>query len=109
MKQAEKYCLSVEKPSFDLDKVIQRSRGVAKQLNQGVTGLMKKNKVTVYFGDGKLTGKGKLSVTKDGKATDIEAKNIIVATGASARELPFAQADGRTEERRCGKEWVSPC
>src|SRR3546814_2068007 len=66
-----------------------------KQLNQGVTGLMKKNKVTVYFGDGKLTGKGKLSVTKDGKATDIEAKNIIVATGARARALPFAQADGK--------------
>src|SRR3546814_13775921 len=56
---------------------------------------MKKNKVTVYFGDGKLTGKGKLSVTKDGKATDIEAKNIIVATGARARDLPFAHADGK--------------
>ena len=95
MKQAEKYGLSVEKPSFDLDKVIQRSRGVAKQLNQGVTGLMKKNKVTVYFGDGKLAGKGKLSVTKDGKATDLEAKNIIIATGARARELPFAKSDGK--------------
>jgi dihydrolipoamide dehydrogenase len=95
MKQAEKYGLSVEKPSFDLDKVIGRSRGVAKQLNQGVTGLMKKNKVTVYFGDGKLTGKGKLSVTKDGKATDLEAKNIIIATGARARDLPFAKADGK--------------
>ncbi|HKR16766.1 dihydrolipoyl dehydrogenase [Rhizorhapis sp.] len=95
MKQAEKYGLSVEKPSFDLDKVIQRSRGVAKQLNQGVTGLMKKNKVTVYFGDGKLTGKGRLSVTKDGKATDLEAKNIIIATGARARELPFAKSDGK--------------
>ncbi|MEO8724406.1 MAG: FAD-dependent oxidoreductase, partial [Sphingobium sp.] len=56
MKQADKYGLSVEKPGFDLDKVIARSRGVAKQLNQGVTGLMKKNKITVYFGDGKLTG-----------------------------------------------------
>jgi dihydrolipoamide dehydrogenase len=85
----------VEKPSFDLEKVIGRSRGVAKQLNQGVTGLMKKNKVTVYFGDGKLTGKGKLSVTKDGKATDLEAKNIIIATGARARDLPFAKADGK--------------
>jgi dihydrolipoamide dehydrogenase len=95
MKQAEKYGLSVEKPSFDLEKVIGRSRGVAKQLNQGVTGLMKKNKVTVYFGDGKLTGKGKLSVTKDGKATDLEAKNIIIATGARARDLPFAKADGK--------------
>ena len=95
MKQAEKYGLSVEKPSFDLEKVIGRSRGVAKQLNQGVTGLMKKNKVTVYFGDGKLTGKGKLSVTKDGKATELEAKNIIIATGARARDLPFAKADGK--------------
>jgi dihydrolipoamide dehydrogenase len=95
MKQAEKYGLSVEKPSFDLEKVIGRSRGVAKQLNQGVTGLMKKNKVIVYFGDGKLTGKGKLSVTKDGKATDLEAKNIIIATGARARDLPFAKADGK--------------
>src|SRR3546814_14243288 len=56
---------------------------------------MKKNKVTVYLCDGKRTGKGKLSVTKDGTATDIEAKNIIVATGARARELPFAQADGK--------------
>lgn len=95
MKQAENYGLSVEKPSFDLDKVIQRSRGVAKQLNQGVTGLMKKNKITVYFGDGKLTGKGKLSVTKDGVTTDLEAKNIIIATGARARDLPFAKADGK--------------
>ncbi|MBB4642094.1 dihydrolipoyl dehydrogenase [Rhizorhapis suberifaciens] len=95
MKQADNYGLSVEKPSFDLDKVIQRSRGVAKQLNQGVTGLMKKNKITVYFGDGKLTGKGKLSVTKDGVTTDLEAKNIIIATGARARDLPFAKADGK--------------
>jgi dihydrolipoamide dehydrogenase len=95
MKQADKYGLSVEKPGFDLDKVIARSRGVAKQLNQGVTGLMKKNKITVYFGDGKLTGKGALSVTKDGATTDLTAKNIIIATGARARDLPFAKADGK--------------
>ncbi len=95
MKQAEKYGLSVEKPGFDLEKVVGRSRGVAKQLNQGVTGLMKKNKITVYFGDGTLTGKGKLKVTKDGKATELEAKNIIIATGARARDLPFAKADGK--------------
>ncbi|MDX3908547.1 MAG: dihydrolipoyl dehydrogenase [Sphingobium sp.] len=95
MQQADKYGLSVEKPAFDLEKVVARSRGVAKQLNQGVTGLMKKNKVTVYFGDGKLTGKDTLSVTKDGKTTDLAAKNIIIATGARARELPFAKADGK--------------
>ncbi|MBK5265045.1 MAG: dihydrolipoyl dehydrogenase, partial [Alphaproteobacteria bacterium] len=56
---------------------------------------MKKNKITVYFGDGKLTGKGKISVTKDGKVSDLEAKNIIIATGARARDLPFAKADGK--------------
>ncbi|CAH0355943.1 dihydrolipoyl dehydrogenase [Sphingobium sp. CECT 9361] len=95
MQQADKYGLSVEKPAFDIEKVVARSRGVAKQLNQGVTGLMKKNKITVYFGDGKLTGKGTLSVTKDGKATDLAAKNIIIATGARARDLPFAKADGK--------------
>ncbi|MGK2910650.1 MAG: dihydrolipoyl dehydrogenase [Sphingobium sp.] len=95
MQQADKYGLSVQKPAFDLEKVVARSRGVAKQLNQGVTGLMKKNKITVYFGDGKLTGKDTLSVTKDGKATELTAKNIIIATGARARDLPFAKADGK--------------
>jgi len=99
MKHAESYGLSVEKPSFDLGAVVKRSRDVAKQLNMGVTGLMKKNKITVYFGDGTITGAGKsggkLSVAKDGKTTDLEAKNIIIATGARARDLPFAKADGK--------------
>ena len=92
---ADAYGLSVEKPSFDLAKVVDRSRKVAGQLNAGVKGLMKKNKVTVLEGEGTLGGKGKLSVTKDGKATDYNAKNIIVATGARARDLPFAKADGK--------------
>jgi len=95
MQHAANYGLSVEKPGFDLQKVIERSRGVAKQLNQGVTGLMKKNKITVYFGDGKMTGKDSLTVTKDGKATELTTKNIIIATGARARDLPFAKADGK--------------
>src|SRR3546814_18208453 len=56
---------------------------------------MKKNKIAVHMGDGVLTGKGKLSVTdKDGKKTELSAKHIIVATGARARDLPFAKADG---------------
>jgi dihydrolipoamide dehydrogenase len=95
MQNAEKYGLSAGKPGFDLEKVVARSRGVAKQLNQGVTGLMKKNKITVYFGDGKLTGKSNLTVTKDGTVTELSAKNIIIATGARARDLPFAKADGK--------------
>jgi dihydrolipoamide dehydrogenase len=95
MQHAEAYGLSADKPGFDLAKVVARSRGVAKQLNQGVTHLMKKNKIAVYMGQGKLAGKGKLSVTTDGKTVELQAKHIIVATGARARELPFAKADGK--------------
>ena len=94
MKHADAYGLTAGTPGFDLAKVVARSRGVAKQLNQGVTGLMKKNKIAVHFGDGALTGAGKMSVTKDGKVTELAAKHIILATGARARELPFAKADG---------------
>src|SRR5881227_1119348 len=96
LQHADAYGLSAEKPSFDIAKVVARSRAVAKQLNQGVAHLMKKNKITVVMGEGKLTGKGKLSVTgADGKATELAAKHIIVATGARARELPFANTDGK--------------
>jgi dihydrolipoamide dehydrogenase len=68
---------------------------VAKQLNQGVTHLMKKNKITVHMGEGKLLAANKLCVTKDGKTEDLTAKHIILATGARARDLPFAPADGK--------------
>ena len=96
MRHAKDYGLAAEKISADLDAVVKRSRGVAKQLNQGVTHLMKKNKITVHMGTGVLTAPGKLTVTaEDGKKTDLEAKNIIVATGARARDLPFAKADGK--------------
>jgi dihydrolipoamide dehydrogenase len=96
MQHAKDYGLVAEKISADIDAVVKRSRGVAKQLNQGVTHLMKKNKITVFMGEGKLTGKGKLSVAgADGKVTELAAKNIIVATGARARDLPFAKADGK--------------
>ena len=98
MTHADAYGLTVEKPGFDLAKVVTRSRKVAGQLNAGVKGLMKKNKVTVVEGIGTITGGGNgggtLSVVKDGKTTELAAKNIIVATGARARDLPFAKADG---------------
>ena len=95
MNHAKDYGLAAEKISADLDAVVKRSRGVAKQLNQGVTHLMKKNKITVHMGEGKLAGKGRLIVTKDGKSEELAAKHIIVATGARARDLPFAPADGK--------------
>src|SRR5205085_5389286 len=90
MTHADAYGLSNEKPAFDIAKVVARSRAVAKQLNQDVTHLMKKNKISVVMGEGKLTGKGKLSVTAaDGKTTELSPKHIIVPTGARARDLPF--------------------
>ena len=95
MQHAGDYGLTAANISADIDAVVKRSRGVAKQLNQGVTHLMKKNKITVHMGDGKLTAPGKLSVTKDGKVEELTAKNIIIATGARARDLPFAPADGK--------------
>ena len=93
---ADAYGLSNEKPSFDIAKVVARSRAVAKQLNQGVAHLMKKNKIAVVMGEGKLTGKDKLTVAgADGKTTELQAKHIVVATGARARDLPFAKTDGK--------------
>jgi dihydrolipoamide dehydrogenase len=94
MTHASAYGLSVEKPSFDLAAVVERSRKVANQLNMGVKGLMKKHKIAVVEGDGAITAKGKLTVTKDGKKTELAAKTILIATGARARDLPFAKADG---------------
>src|SRR5687767_9423367 len=67
MKHAEAYGLSAGKAGFDLAKVVARSRDVAAQMNRGVTGLMKRNKIDVHMGEGKLTAPGKLSVTADGK------------------------------------------
>jgi dihydrolipoamide dehydrogenase len=87
---ASTYGLTAEKVSFDLAKIVDRSRKVAGQLNAGVKGLMKKNKITVVEGEGALAGKGRLKVGDK----ILEAKHIIVATGARARDLPFARADG---------------
>ncbi len=94
MQHAGDYGLTAQNISADIDAVVKRSRGVAKQLNQGIGHLMKKNKITVHMGDGKIVSSGKLSVTKDGKTEELTAKNIIIATGARARDLPFAPADG---------------
>ncbi|HEX7874570.1 MAG TPA: dihydrolipoyl dehydrogenase [Sphingobium sp.] len=95
MQHAGDYGLAAEKISADIEAVVKRSRGVASQLNKGVTHLMKKNKITVHTGSGKLLGGGKLSVTNDGKTEEISAKHIIIATGARARELPKAKSDGK--------------
>jgi dihydrolipoamide dehydrogenase len=80
--------------TFDLAKIVERSRKVAAQLSNGVKGLMKKYKVTVIDGEAKLAGKGAISVTKNGQGTEYSAKNIVLATGARAREFPGLEADG---------------
>src|SRR5580658_10165975 len=96
MHHAGDFGLKAENIGFDAQKVVARSRAVAKQLSNGVGFLMRKNKVTVVMGEGKLAGKGKVAVTKDGKSVaDIEAKHIILATGARARSLPGLEPDGK--------------
>jgi len=93
------YGLTVKEAGIDLKKVVQRSRKVAARLTGGVKHLLKKNKVTVFDGHGRLDGmKGalrKLQVAKDGKAVaEVTAKHVILATGARARQLPGLEADG---------------
>ena len=85
---------TVENIQFDLGKVVKRSRNIAKQLSSGVTHLMKKNKIAVFDGQGRLAGKHTLSVTKDGKETLLTAPHIILASGARARQLPGLEGDG---------------
>ncbi|MDA0701826.1 MAG: dihydrolipoyl dehydrogenase [Proteobacteria bacterium] len=96
MQNAKDYGLKAENVGFDMAAVVKRSRTVARRLNNGVTHLLKKNKVEVIDGTGKLAGKGKVVVTKDGKeVASLSAKNIILATGARARALPGLEPDGK--------------
>ncbi len=96
MKHADAYGLSATGVSFDIKKIVERSRGVAKQLSGGIGHLLKKNKVTVFDAYAKLAGKGKVVLEKDGKKIDeLSAKHIIIATGARARVLPGLEPDGK--------------
>ncbi|MGH6988457.1 MAG: dihydrolipoyl dehydrogenase [Stellaceae bacterium] len=96
MRHADAYGFTVKEITYDHKKVIERSRKVAKQLSDGVGFLMRKHKITVIDGEGKLIGKGKLGVTKNGKAVgEYQAKNVILATGARARTLPGLEPDGK--------------
>ena len=95
MHRAKEFGLKADNIGFDIEAVVKRSRGVASQLNAGVKHLMKKNKVTVFDGHAKLMPGRKVAVSKDGKpVAELVGKNIILATGARARELPGLEADG---------------
>jgi len=94
MQEADHFGLSAEKVGFDIEKVVKRSRNVSGRLNKGVGMLLKKNKVTVIDGEATIPARGKVTVTKDGKAVgDFQAKHIIVATGARPRALPGLEPD----------------
>jgi dihydrolipoamide dehydrogenase len=100
IKHAESYGISVKDAAFDVKKIVERSRKVAKQLSNGVAFLLKKNKVAVFDGYGKLAGGSagarKVAVAKDGKpVADLTAKHVILATGARARTLPGMEPDGK--------------
>ncbi len=95
MERADEFGLKVEGVSFDMEKIVKRSRRVARRLSGGVAHLLKKNKVAVFDGHGRLAGKGKLEVSAGGKViAGLTAKHIILATGARARTLPGLEPDG---------------
>jgi dihydrolipoamide dehydrogenase len=95
IKRADDFGLSVGEVSFDLAKVVKRSRQVSKRLATGVKALLKKNKVTVYDGIGRLAGSGRVAVENaEGAISELAAGAVILATGARARSLPGLEADG---------------
>lgn len=116
IKHADQFGITVKDVSFDIKKIVERSRGVAKQLSGGIGHLLKKNKVEVFMGYGRLLGKGKIQVspptppTSGGESSAaknppplvgglggdiLSAKHIIIATGARARQLPGLESDGK--------------
>ena len=102
MKHAEAFGLKADNIGFDLDAIVKRSRTVAGQLSKGVSGLMKKNKITVLDGAARLksangSGPAVIVKDKDGKETTYQAKHKIIATGARARTIPAAglEPDGK--------------
>ena len=94
MERAKDFGLKADGIGFDLDAIVKRSRGVAKQLSGGVSHLLRKNKVTVIQGAAKLAGAGRISVATDKGTEEVAARAIVVATGARARNLPGLEADG---------------
>uniref|UniRef100_UPI003B5171D2 dihydrolipoyl dehydrogenase n=1 Tax=Roseovarius indicus TaxID=540747 RepID=UPI003B5171D2 len=94
MHRAKEFGLKADGIDYDLDAVVKRSRGVAKQLASGVGHLMKKNKITTVMGEATLPSKGKVSVKTEKGTEELESKAIVLATGARARELPGLEADG---------------
>ena len=92
---AEDFGITVKDANADFPAVIKRSRNVADGMSSGIDYLLKKNKIEVINGFGKVLKSNKISVTSDGKSTEYSAKHIIIATGARSRELPNLPQDGK--------------
>ena len=96
-KEAAKHGIVIDGAHVDLAKMQERKNKVVKTFNNGVRSLMKTNKVTVLEGTGTISAPGKISVaSSNGQTQEIETKNIIIATGSTPVELPFAKFDGKT-------------
>lgn len=96
MKHSADYGIQAQGVQHDFGAVIKRSRGVADKMSKGVQFLMKKNKIDVIMGYGKLAGKGKLEVTAaDGSKQIVEGKYVVIATGGRSRVLPNIPQDGK--------------
>ena len=95
LKHANDYGLKITEFDKDFDAVVNRSRDVAKGMSKGVQFLMKKNKIEVFTGHGKVMEGKKVSVNFNNKTEEIKGKNIIIATGARSRELPSMPQDGK--------------
>jgi dihydrolipoamide dehydrogenase len=97
MRGAAQFGVKAQPPEADLPAMVARSRAVAAQLNKGVTGLLKQNGVRVLFGHARLQGRGTVAVTGEGRICQkLRARNIVLATGARARQLPQLPADGQS-------------
>lgn len=96
-KEAGKHGILIENARVDLARMLQRKDKVVKTLTGGVRALMKTNKVTAFEGLGVITAPGRVTVkSSNGETQEVETKNIIIATGSAAVELPFAKFDGQT-------------
>ena len=96
LSHAEDFGITIKEANADFNAVVKRSRGVADKMSNGIQFLMKKNKIEVIMGTGKLKSGTELTVIDDkGKETVYSARNIILATGARSRELPNLPQDGK--------------
>jgi len=91
----EEYGFTASDVQFDIRKIVKRSRNVSNQLSEGVSYLLKKNKVAIFEGVGRLNGPGKVQIKKEDKILVLNATHIVLATGARAKTLPGFQPDGK--------------